>query len=230
MKRALPWLISAVLFVAFGASYIELLRIRKRLGEQTTPVQYHVHADVRRAIIAQQLGRVEAPIVVLGDSLIEATTFPIEICGHPVVNAGIGGARLTDFRVAGLGFFNSTRPALAVIALGMNDALAGSQTFESDLIQFLDQVRQISPKVTAFGISEAEAGSLVENSAALNGVIARENRTYAKVMGASFTPAPSLGGRHTLDGVHLTPGAYQKWANSLFAAIETAACPSPAVR
>ncbi|TWB87146.1 lysophospholipase L1-like esterase [Bradyrhizobium macuxiense] len=230
MKRALPWLISAILLVAFGASFSELQRIRKRFSEATRPVHYHVHADVRRAIIAQQLTRVESPIVVLGDSLIEAATFPSAICGHPVVNAGIGGAQLLDFRFSGLEFLDGTRPALVVVALGMNDALGGSDTFESDLIQLLKQIRQISPNVAAFGISEAETGPLVENSAALNNTIAMENRTYAEIMGPAFTPSPSLGSQHTLDGVHLAPAAYQKWANSLFAAIEAAACPSPAIR
>ncbi|MCC8977299.1 SGNH/GDSL hydrolase family protein [Bradyrhizobium acaciae] len=230
MKRALPWLISAILLVAFGASFSELQRVRKRFGEATTSIHYHVHADVRRAIIAQQLTRVEVPIVVVGDSLIEAATFPSAICGRPVVNAGIGGAKLADFRSTGLGFLSGTHPALIVIALGMNDALGGSETFESDLVQLLKQIRQISQNVAAFGISEAESGPLVANSAALNNTIAKENETYAKIMGAAFTPSPSLGSRHTLDGVHLAPAAYQTWANSLFAAIEAAACPSAAIR
>lgn len=229
MKRTLPWLICAVLFVAFGASFSELQRMRKRFGEVTS-TQYHVHADVRRAIIAQQLGRVQSPIVVLGDSLIEATTFPRDICGHPVVNAGIGGFRLSDFRAGGLGFLDGGQPALVVIALGMNDALGGSQTFESDLIQFLKQIRQISSNVAAFGISEAEPGPLVGDGTRLNRAIAAENQVYAKIMGAAFTTPPPLGSGHTLDGVHLAPAAYQKWANSLFAAIEAATCPSPAIR
>lgn len=230
MKRALPWLVSAVLLVAFGASFSELQRMRKRFGEASTPVHYHVHADVRRAIIAQQLARTDAPIVVLGDSLIEAATLPSEICGRPVVNAGIGGATLMDFRVAGLQFLSGSRPALIFIALGMNDAWGRSQTFESDLTQLIEQARRISPNVAAFGIPAAEAGALVDDSAALNEAITKQNQTYAKTMGAAFSRPPSLGGGHTIDGIHIAPGAYKQWAGSLIAAIETAACPPSVVR
>ncbi|MHC2462133.1 SGNH/GDSL hydrolase family protein [Bradyrhizobium embrapense] len=230
MKRALPWLVSAVLFVAFGASFSELQRMRKRFGEASTPVHYHVHADVRRAIVAQQLARTDAPIVVLGDSLIEAATLPSKICGRPVINAGIGGATLMDFRVAGLQFLNGSHPTAIVIALGMNDALRRSQTFESDLTQLLDQARQITPNVAAFGIPAAEPGVLVDDSTALNDAITRQNETYSKTMGAAFSKPPTLGNGHTIDGIHIAPRAYKQWAASLFAAIEAAACPSPAVR
>ncbi len=224
MKRALPWLISAVLLVAFGASFSELQRVRKRFGEVTRPVRYHRHSEVRQTVIAQQLARVEAPIVVLGDSLIEATMFPSEICGHAVVNAGIGGARLQDFGGTGFRLLDGNHPALIVLALGVNDALSQSQTFETDLIQLLRQLRQFSRNVMAFGVSDVETGPLVNDSAALNGIIAKQNAVYAKIMGGTFSPAPSLGRAHTVDGIHLAPSAYWKWSSSLFAAIEAAAC------
>lgn len=225
MKRTLPWLISAVLLVAFCASFAELQRMRKRFGEVTRPVLYHRHADVRETVIAQQLARVEAPIVVLGDSLIEATMFPSAICGHAVINAGIGGAKLSDFGRTGFRFLYGSRPALIVIALGVNDALSQSQTFERDLIQVLGQLRQLSPNVIAFGIADAETGLLVDNSSELNGAIANQNDVYAKIMGGAFSPAPLLGSAHTLDGIHLAPNAYRRWAGALFASIEAAVLP-----
>ena len=54
-----------------------------------------VHSEARLAVIKSQLSRVDGdPIVVMGDSIVESAMLPATLCGHPVINAGIGGATI----------------------------------------------------------------------------------------------------------------------------------------
>ena len=50
------------------------------------------HRRVRQLILYYTLSRVDDPIIVLGDSIVEASTLPTSICGHPIINAGLNGA------------------------------------------------------------------------------------------------------------------------------------------
>jgi hypothetical protein len=90
MRRAVPWIAAAVCFLAFGASYLELQRVRQRFGEVTQRT-YHDHQDVRQLIIKAALADASEPIVMIGDSITEMAPLPAEIAGHPVVDAGIRG-------------------------------------------------------------------------------------------------------------------------------------------
>src|SRR6267142_3157678 len=81
------------------------------------------HRHVRQLILHYTLSRTEDPVIVLGDSIVEASTLPRSVCGHAIVNAGIGGAST----VSGLGSMLSLslggkRAALVVVSLGTNDA------------------------------------------------------------------------------------------------------------
>ena len=46
--------------------------------------------DVRAFMIRSQLARARNPVVIIGDSITEAALLPSSICGHDVVNAGVG--------------------------------------------------------------------------------------------------------------------------------------------
>src|SRR5258708_1638210 len=77
----------------------------------------------RQLVVWRTLARVDDPIVILGDSIVEASTLPRSLCGHPIVNAGIGGAttasNLGSVLADALG---GQRAALGVVSLGGNDA------------------------------------------------------------------------------------------------------------
>src|SRR5258708_36763862 len=49
------------------------------------------HAQARQFVIQSTLDRFPDPIVLLGDSIVEGSTLPRSLCGHAVINAGIGG-------------------------------------------------------------------------------------------------------------------------------------------
>ena len=54
------------------------------------------HTQGRQFVIQSTLDRFPDPIVVLGDSIVEGSTLPRSLCGHAIINAGIGGASTTS--------------------------------------------------------------------------------------------------------------------------------------
>jgi hypothetical protein len=86
-------------------------------------VDFDTHAAKRLFVIQSTLARFDDPIVVLGDSIVEASTLPRSLCGHAIVNAGIGGtstaSNLGSVLSQALG---TKRAALVVVSLGTNDA------------------------------------------------------------------------------------------------------------
>jgi hypothetical protein len=81
------------------------------------------HGATRQLIIASTLARVDDPIVVLGDSIVEGLTLPRSLCGHAIVNAGIGGASTASHLGSVLKeALAAKRAALIIVSLGTNDA------------------------------------------------------------------------------------------------------------
>ncbi|MET4331633.1 hypothetical protein ABIB80_007493 [Bradyrhizobium sp. i1.15.2] len=120
MQRAMPWILSVVLLIAFGASFSELQRVRKRLGEVPRHT-FHDHQDVRRAVIRAHLADAYRPIVIVGDSITEMASFPNNLDGNPVINAGIGGATILDYTALAPTIFEGSKPSLIVVTIGAND-------------------------------------------------------------------------------------------------------------
>ena len=54
------------------------------------------HRRTRQVILHYTLSRVDNPIIIVGDSIVEASTLPRELCGHAIVNAGLNGASTTS--------------------------------------------------------------------------------------------------------------------------------------
>src|SRR5438105_2759227 len=101
----------------------------------------HKHTEVRSFIIQSQLAQAKDPIVFVGDSITESAFLPGSLCGHPVVNAGLGGANARlylDFAV-----LPTLRSSLIVVAIATNDSAMIAKYEEpfasncSSLIQFL---------------------------------------------------------------------------------------------
>ena len=90
-----------------------------RLGPATVG---HEHSDVRQFMIRAHLARAVSPVVVFGDSITEAAVLPGAICGHAVVNAGIGGIGADELLKVAPSLLEGKSPALVVVAIGTNDA------------------------------------------------------------------------------------------------------------
>ena len=85
---------------------------------------FHEHSDVRQFMIRAHLAHAVSPVVVFGDSITEAAVLPGAICGHAVVNAGIGGAGVDELLKDVSLLLEGKSPALVVLAIGTNDAYA----------------------------------------------------------------------------------------------------------
>lgn len=86
----------------------------------------HEHFEARFAVIRSQLSRVEKPIIVIGDSLVESALLPPSLCGRPIINAGVGGATIGFFARYASIIADDANPSLVVLAVGINDAGKGA--------------------------------------------------------------------------------------------------------
>lgn len=174
----------------------------------------HEHFEARLAVIRSQISRVQKPIIVMGDSIVETAFLPASICGHPVINAGIGGATVGFLVRYAEAIVNNSNPPLIVISVGLNDAGATPEAFRAAYQAILRSLP--SPRI-AMAISPAR-GLNVER---LNNVI-REITENAAI------ELPGLYEGMTIDGIHLDKGGYAIWNNALLKAVETKlSCSSP---
>jgi lysophospholipase L1-like esterase len=192
MRRAFPWLLSIALLIAFVASFSELQRMRGRFGEVTRHA-FQDHAEVRLAVIRSAMAQHADPIVIFGDSLAEMAQFPGQVCGKPVVNAGVGGARLEELTaLAG----EVKGASLVVVLAGTNDA--GSATIEADYLRFLSKLpSSVAIPATAF-------------PAVNNQIVAASKRANVSVLDIGFSE---------FNGIHPTPAAYREWTDKMIAAL-----------
>ena len=195
------------------------------------PVVVDTHGATRQFVIRSTLARLDDAIVILGDSIVEASTLPRSLCGHPIVNAGIGGASTAS----GLGSIlaealGGKRAALVVVALGTNDAAIphSVEQYRSNYRVLLTELAAVTPRSAILAMPPPEIGleeakkvsvAVIDNYNALLPELAKEAR-------ATFIPLPAMPERHTLDGIHLNGAGYEVWDRAVLGGIESALCKS----
>lgn len=193
------------------------------------PVIIDTHTATRQFVIRSTLARVDDAIVVLGDSIVEASTLPRSLCGHAIVNAGIGGAstasHLGEFLAEALG---GKRAALVVVSLGTNDAAipASVVQYGSNYRALLTELAALTPRSAVAAIPPPEAG-LEEAKKVSMAVIDSYNAILpdlAKEARAAFIPLPDMPEHHTIDGIHLNAAGYEVWDQAILQGIESALC------
>jgi lysophospholipase L1-like esterase len=185
------------------------------------------HTWTRQLVIQATLNRFPDPIIVLGDSIVEASTLPRSLCGHAIINAGIGGAstasKLGTMLEKSLG---GKRAALIIVSLGTNDAAASrsQQTFGSNYSNLLKQLSGLAPYTVVMAIPPVEnegtisANSILPDVAKAAATINDYNSflpDIAKAAGATFAALPSMPAPHTFDGVHLNAAGYDIWDKTI---------------
>jgi hypothetical protein len=186
------------------------------------------HTPTRQLVIQSTLGRLENAVVVLGDSIVEASTLPRSLCGHPIVNAGIGRAStasdLGSILTESLG---GKRAALIVVSLGTNDAAIPNsiERYRSNYRALLAELSALTPRTAVAEITSPEGGSEEAKKRTLaidsyNGILPG----LAEETGAAFIALPPMPERHTLDGIHLNTAGYEIWDTAILRGIESAIC------
>jgi lysophospholipase L1-like esterase len=192
-------------------------------------VLFDTHATTRLFVIRSTLARFDDPIVVLGDSIVEASTLPRSLCGHAIVNAGIGGAstasNLGSILSEALG---NKRAALVVVSLGTNDAAIPSsvERYRSNYRALLTELTGLTARSAIAAVPPPEAGfeeakkvsiAVVDSYNAILPQLAEEAL-------ATFISLPAMPQHHTLDGIHLNAAGYEVWHRAILRGIESALC------
>jgi lysophospholipase L1-like esterase len=204
MRGAVPWIITAACLLAFGASYLELQRVRQRFGE-VTQRPYHDHQDVRQFVIKAALADASQPIVMIGDSITEMAPLPAEIAGHPVIDAGIGGISTSGYKLLAGRLFEGVQPYAVVIALGANDT--GSSNLLADAKELIAIIKAFTPRV----VVSTTATDQTTNS---------HIREAAEASGVRFIEAEVPEALKRKDHIHFTAAAYRVWLPQIRTAVE----------
>jgi lysophospholipase L1-like esterase len=190
---------------------------------------FDTHATTRRFVIRSMLARFDDPIVVLGDSIVEASTLPRSICGHAIVNAGIGGASTASNLGSILSeALDNKRAALVVVSLGTNDAAIpiSVERYRSNYRALLTELAGLTPRSAIAAIPPPEAG--LEGSKKVSiAVVDSYNAILPQLAEealAAFISLPAMPPHHTLDGIHLNAAGYEVWHRAILQGIESALC------
>ena len=190
------------------------------------------HGATRQFVIRSTLARFDDAIVILGDSIVEASTLPRSVCGHPIVNAGIGGASTASNLGAVLSeSLGGKQAALVVVSLGTNDAAIPNsvEQYRSNYRALLTDLAALTPHSAVAAIPPPEVGleqakkisvAVIESYNAILPGLAEERR-------ATFIPLPAMPERHTLDGIHLNADGYGVWDRAVLRGIEFVLCNPP---
>jgi hypothetical protein len=188
------------------------------------------HRHTRQVILHYTLSRAEQPIIVLGDSITEASTLPRSYCDHPLVNAGLDGASTaSDLGTWLKDVLNGRRAAAILVALGTNDALQvrAEQEFETNYRALLAQLKDTTDHLVVLGIPSLEVRGRMpaDYQAATMRRIDAFNAALpvlAEKAGATFASLPPMGAPHTIDGVHLDAAGYEVWDAAVLKGVSSA--------
>jgi hypothetical protein len=188
------------------------------------------HRHTRQVILHYTLSRAEQPIIVLGDSITEASTLPRSYCDHPLVNAGLDGASTaSDLGTWLKDVLNGRRAAAILVALGTNDALQvrAQQEFETNYRALLAQLKDTTDHLVVLGIPSLEVRGRMpaDYQAATMRRIDAFNAALpvlAEKAGATFASLPPIGAPHTIDGVHLDAAGYEVWDAAVLKGVSSA--------
>jgi lysophospholipase L1-like esterase len=161
-------------------------------------------------------------IVVIGDSLVEDAKLPSKLCGLPIINAGIGGARASNFiSIAEEMTAQQATPQLIVVALGTNDSLS---LYRSDFRAAYRLLIDSLPNVPlALGIPSPVSPLMSDGSRAdlikMSG-IDKEIRDAAAYKRAMLIDLGTIQGFETRDGIHPTEKARLLWDRAIIDGIK----------
>jgi lysophospholipase L1-like esterase len=178
------------------------------------------HRRARQQVLYYTLSRIDDPIIVLGDSIVEASTLPRSACGHAIVNAGLNGASTTsDLGKWLAAALDNKRAAAIIVALGTNDALTNApdeKAFDDRYAALLDDLSKLTTHLAVLAIPTVETRERLtaDMQKEIMTAIDKFNAVLpdiAKRASATFLPLPEIPSPHTIDGVHLNADGYRVW-------------------
>jgi lysophospholipase L1-like esterase len=214
---------SIVLAFSYESLRRQLAGISSELARLPTPTISREHVDARTFVIRSKLSRATEPVVVIGDSVVEAADLPASICGHAVVNAGIGGATIGYFvRNAAL-LLRDVKPSLIVLAVGINDASSGGladriEPFREAYRATLESLPDVPIAVATITPIGSRAPSDLWDAALVDrfNVVIRQLAKGRSLVDLN----KALIGNFTIDGIHLSGDGYKLWNAEIVGAVD----------
>jgi len=191
------------------------------------------HRNLRQIVVHYTVARLDDPIIVLGDSIVEAATLPPSACGHPVVNAGLAGATTTSDLAGWLkGALGTRRPFAIIVSLGVNDVLTFSTpdataVFAGRYEALMRDLSKLTERtfIVEFPPVEAHDPFTPAMAKAAMAVITGYRAALPKIAqntGATLLPLPPLEAPFTLEGIHLNAAGYGAWERAIQRGMELA--------
>jgi lysophospholipase L1-like esterase len=188
----------------------------------------HRRLDVRLFAIRSQLAQADEPVIVIGDSITEGALLPSSICGHTVVNAGVGGMNAAGYLPFAKQFLTK-EAGLIVVALGTNDSTIVSPEWSvvepgySDLLDLLAQHTHnlVIAGVPPFDMTGALAKGYFKpalgdgNDAAIRGIAAKRKLSFVDLR----NDISGMG--LTVDGIHLNAAGYTQWRDDILSHVRS---------
>jgi len=171
-------------------------------------------------------GDTHKAVVVVGDSLVESAPFATTLCGLPVINAGLAGAR-ANYALWVVNEMSRIHfsPSVLVISVGINDAIAADQRpFAETYPDVVRRARALTDKVFVVTLAPiAEKGRIADavDRSRLRGI----NETIRQAELDHSVPIIDVGtidahGRPwTEDGVHFNRDGYVTWIGTIESAV-----------
>jgi lysophospholipase L1-like esterase len=187
------------------------------------------HVSVRSFMIRSQLAQTKHPIVLMGDSITEGALVQSSVCGHTIVNAGIGGMTIGSYLPFAKTFLAGENAEMIVVELGANDSIIPAQNplaVEAAYSQLVDFLAQHTEKLILSGLVPFDmSGGLAkkyfdEPSSELTDIAVRK---IARTRKLSFIDLRNdIRGDHlTVDGIHLNADGYDKWHTAVLGQIRS---------
>jgi lysophospholipase L1-like esterase len=223
MQKAIAFGVAVIVLVLGLSAYlpVQVHSLRADVARsQPSSAAGLLHTETRLWVIRSMLSRVASPIVVMGDSIVEAALLPSEISGHPVINAGIGGTGIGLFEEFASSLIRENPPALVVLLVGINDAL-GRRDLASFRSAYLATLQSIKAPIAVATIAPS-------NSPAVDVATVRQFNDFLKSLSGSYAVIDVSKGMQpdmTTDGVHLDATGYRVWTQALVQGIEGALSP-----
>ena len=188
-----------------------------------------LHRQARQLMLYYTLSRVDDPIILIGDSITEASTLPRALCGQPIVNAGLNGASTaSDLGTWLIDALHGKRAAAIVVSLGTNDALTARsmQEFETSYTALLAQLSKVTDHLAVLAIPaiEVQGWVTIERQAEAMARINAFNAVLPALAGkggATFIALPPTSNPYTIDGVHLNAAGYATWDDAILKGVST---------
>jgi lysophospholipase L1-like esterase len=173
--------------------------------------------------VKAEIERTADSFIVLGDSIVEGALLPSTICGHAVVNAGVTGAAVEYFQRHADELLGTARPALIILAVGINDASADrAKRFRSNYEATVANLARRAPVAVATitSVRNGSAASAYDSKLVprLNGVIA----TIPQVKTVIDVTTPLSDKNLTADGIHLSAEGYALWTKAIVDGVSAA--------